>query len=237
MYWLGPAARRRAPEHLQLPGWAKHAWSCFFAPWIAEATVFVYNYARFDAAGTARARCARASVTTFCAPPTVWRMLIQADLSGGPRTLREVVGAGRAAQPRGDRSRCGAAWGLTIRDGYGQTETTAADRQLARAAGQAGLDGPAACPACRSCWSTRSPAQPADEGEICLDLSPGAADPDDRLPGRPGAQRRGDGRRLLPHRRRRASATPTATSPTSAAPTTCSRRRTTRSARSSSRAS
>ena len=49
MYWLG---LRPGDVHLNIssPGWAKHAWSCFFAPWIAEATIFLYNYARFDAA-------------------------------------------------------------------------------------------------------------------------------------------------------------------------------------------
>ncbi len=93
-----PAARRRAPQHLQ-PGWAKHAWSCFFAPWIAEATIFVYNYARFDAGAAARRAARRTEVTSFCAPPTVWRMLINADLSGGPGSLREVIGAGEPLNP------------------------------------------------------------------------------------------------------------------------------------------
>ena len=53
MYWLG---LQPGDVHLNIssPGWAKHAWSSFFAPWNAEATVLVYNYARFDAAGAAR---------------------------------------------------------------------------------------------------------------------------------------------------------------------------------------
>jgi acetyl-CoA synthetase len=92
MFWLG---LQPGDVHLNIssPGWAKHAWSCFFAPWIAEATIFVYNYVRFDAAallGQLRTH----QVTSFCAPPTVWRMLINADLSGGPGALREVIGAG-----------------------------------------------------------------------------------------------------------------------------------------------
>ena len=49
-----PAARRRPPEHLSSPGWAKHAWSSFFAPWLAEATVAIFNYARFDAGALLR---------------------------------------------------------------------------------------------------------------------------------------------------------------------------------------
>ncbi|HSO64718.1 MAG TPA: AMP-binding protein, partial [Ornithinibacter sp.] len=122
-YWLG---LRPGDVHLNLssPGWAKHAWSCFFAPWIAEATVVVVSYARFDAAnllGVLREH----QVTSFCAPPTVWRMLINADLSGGPGALREVVGAGEPLNPE-VIEQVRRAWGLELRDGYGQTEMTAA---------------------------------------------------------------------------------------------------------------
>ncbi|MCW2612547.1 MAG: AMP-dependent synthetase [Cryptosporangiaceae bacterium] len=122
LYFLGV---RPGDVHLNIssPGWAKHAWSCFFAPWIAEATIFVYNYARFDAAALL-GQIRRAKVTTFCAPPTVWRMLIQVDLSGGAGELRQAIGAGEPLNPE-VISQVEAAWGLTIRDGFGQTETTA----------------------------------------------------------------------------------------------------------------
>ena len=122
MYWLG---LRPGDVHLNIssPGWAKHAWSCFFAPWIAEATIFLYNYARFDA-GALLERLRQREVTSFCAPPTVWRMLIKSDLSGGPGTLREVIGAGEPLNPE-VIEQVNAQWGLTIRDGYGQTETSA----------------------------------------------------------------------------------------------------------------
>ena len=121
-YWLG---LRPGDVHLNLssPGWAKHAWSCFFAPWIAEATVVVQNYARFDAALLLQ-RLREQQVTSFCAPPTVWRMLINADLSGGPGSLRELIGAGEPLNPE-VIEQVRAQWGLTIRDGYGQTETSA----------------------------------------------------------------------------------------------------------------
>jgi len=122
MYWLG---LQPGDIHLNIssPGWAKHAWSCFFAPWNAGATVFVVNQPRFDAKGLL-ATIGRCGVTTLCAPPTVWRLFIQEDLASFEVSLREVCGAGEPLNPEViDQVR--AAWGLTIRDGYGQTETTA----------------------------------------------------------------------------------------------------------------
>ncbi|MEI4273107.1 AMP-binding protein [Klenkia sp. LSe6-5] len=121
-YWLG---LQPGDVHLNIssPGWAKHAWSCFFAPWIAEGTVVVLDYSKFDAASLLE-RLREHRVTTFCAPPTVWRMLINADLSGGPGELRELIGAGEPLNPE-VIEQVRRAWGLTIRDGYGQTETTA----------------------------------------------------------------------------------------------------------------
>jgi acetyl-CoA synthetase len=122
MYWLG---LQPGDVHLNIssPGWAKHAWSCFFAPWNAGATVFVANQPRFDAKGLL-ATIGRCGVTTLCAPPTVWRLFIQERLADFKVSLREVCGAGEPLNPEViDQVR--AAWGLTIRDGYGQTETTA----------------------------------------------------------------------------------------------------------------
>jgi len=121
MYWLG---LRPGDVHLNIssPGWAKHAWSCFFAPWNAGATVFIHNQPRFDARRMLEA-LVRHGVTSLCAPPTVWRLLIQQDLESHRVRLREVSSAGEPLNPEViDRVR--AAWGLTIRDGYGQTETT-----------------------------------------------------------------------------------------------------------------
>jgi acetyl-CoA synthetase len=122
MYWLG---LQPGDVHLNIssPGWAKHAWSCFFAPWNAGATVFVVNQPRFDAKGLL-ATIGRCGVTTLCAPPTVWRLFIQEKLASFKVSLREVCGAGEPLNPEViDQVRN--AWKLTIRDGYGQTETTA----------------------------------------------------------------------------------------------------------------
>jgi acetyl-CoA synthetase len=122
MYWLG---LRPGDIHLNVssPGWAKHSWSSFFAPWNAEATVFVFNTVRFKADQLLDV-LERCGVTSFCAPPTVWRMLIKEDFGKRRVQLSEVTSAGEPLNPEVvDRIRGG--WGLTIRDGYGQTETTA----------------------------------------------------------------------------------------------------------------
>src|SRR3984957_2552736 len=122
MYWLG---LRPGDVHLNIssPGWAKHAWSCFFSPWIAQACVFIVNQRRFNARGLLDT-IVRCGVSTFCAPPTVWRMLIQEDLSAWKVRIKELISAGEPLNPEVIEQVKGA-WGITIRDGYGQTETTA----------------------------------------------------------------------------------------------------------------
>jgi acetyl-CoA synthetase len=122
MYWLG---LREGDLHYNIssPGWAKHAWSSFFAPWNAGATIFVFNQPRFAARPILEA-VVRAGVTSLCAPPTVWRMFILEDLGAYAVRLREVVGAGEPLNPE-IIERVRSAWNLTVRDGYGQTETTA----------------------------------------------------------------------------------------------------------------
>ena len=124
MYWIG---LQPGDVHLNIssPGWAKHAWSSFFAPWNAEATILVVNQPRFDAAALLQTM-ADESVTTFCAPPTVYRMLVQQDLAPWRErlSLREMVGAGEPLNPEViEQVQDGL--GVVIRDGFGQTETTA----------------------------------------------------------------------------------------------------------------
>jgi len=121
MYWLG---LRPGDVHLNIssPGWGKHAWSSFYAPWNAGATIFVLNQARFDPKFTLDT-LVRCGVTSLCAPPTVWRVLILEDLAKWPVKLTEAIGAGEPLNPEViERVRAG--WGLTLRDGYGQTEST-----------------------------------------------------------------------------------------------------------------
>jgi acetyl-CoA synthetase len=166
MYWLG---LQPGDVHLNLssPGWAKHAWSSFFAPWNAQATILAYQYERFDARALLE-QLVRCRVTSFCAPPTVWRMLIQSELRAWRVSLRELASAGEPlnaeviAQVRD-------AWGITIRDGFGQTETTA---QVGNPPGQAVKPGSMGRPL---------PGYPivllgadgrvSEEGEICIDLA------------------------------------------------------------------
>jgi acetyl-CoA synthetase len=121
MYWLG---LQPGDVHLNLssPGWAKHAWSSFFAAWNAEATIVAMQTARFDAAQLLR-EIERCEVTSFCAPPTVWRALIQLPLRDAKVRLRELLSAGEPLNPE-VIAQVRSQWGLTIRDGYGQTETT-----------------------------------------------------------------------------------------------------------------
>lgn len=167
MYWLG---LKPGDIHYNIssPGWAKHAWSCFFAPFNAGASVFIYNYGRFNARDVLSV-VTRCGITSLCAPPTVWRMMVQEDLVSYPVRLRELIGAGEPLNPEIiDRVR--AAWGITIRDGFGQTETTA---QIGNSAGQKVKPGSMgrALPGYRI-ELLDADGQPADEGEISVCLSP-----------------------------------------------------------------
>ena len=167
MYWIG---LKPGDIHLNIssPGWAKHAWSCVFTPWIAEACVFMLNQPRFNAKNLLDA-LARYRITTFCAPPTVWRMLIQEDLKSWKVALKEVVGAGEPLNPE-IIEQVRAAWDLTIRDGYGQTETTL---QLANFPGQMVKPGAVGQPAPGYRVRLLDPdGAEHDEAEISLALDP-----------------------------------------------------------------
>ena len=104
-------------------GWAKAAWSCLFGPWHMGACVFAVNTrGRFDPVAALRT-LARYPITTWCAPPTALRLMVREDLSAYrfPK-LRHCVSAGEPLNPE-----VIAAWkratGLTIYEGYGQTES------------------------------------------------------------------------------------------------------------------
>ncbi|MCR6631964.1 MAG: AMP-binding protein [Magnetospirillum sp.] len=167
MYWIG---LQPGDIHLNISsaGWAKHAWSNVFAPWNAGATVFVYNYGRFSAKSMLEV-VARCRVTSLCAPPTVWRMLIQEDLAAYPVKIRELVGAGEPLNPE-VIDRVKKAWGITIRDGYGQTETTC---QIGNPPGQPVKEGSMGRPLPGYVVALLdADDNPAEEGEISLALDP-----------------------------------------------------------------
>ncbi len=182
MYWIG---LEPGDVHLNIssPGWAKHAWSNVFAPWNAEATVFLHNYNRFDAV-TLMNVMDRCGITSFCAPPTVWRMLIQADLTVLRTPPRKVVGAGEPLNPE-VIEQVSKSWGVTIRDGFGQTETSV---QVANTPGQPVKPGSMGRPLPGfGIALLDASGVPSDEGEICIDLSrrpvglmTGYADDDER---------------------------------------------------------
>jgi acetyl-CoA synthetase len=167
MYWLGLLP---GDVHLNIssPGWAKHAYSCLFAPWNAGAAVFIANQPRFAALPMLDA-IRDNKVTTICAPPTVWRMFVQEDLKSWRTSLREVCGAGEPLNPE-VIEQVRAAWGLTVRDGYGQTETTLL------------VGNPPGAPLKPGSMGRKSPGyaivlldaddREAEEGEICVALDP-----------------------------------------------------------------
>jgi acetyl-CoA synthetase len=168
VYWIG---LEPGDVHLNIssPGWAKHAWSNVFAPWIAESCVLVMNYAKFDAQSVLGV-LDRCGVTSFCAPPTVWRMLIQADLSELATPPTKVVGAGEPLNPE-VIEQIEKAWGVRIRDGFGQTETTL---QIGNPPGQAVKPGSMGRPIPGYPIVLVDPATGeagVEEGEICIDLS------------------------------------------------------------------
>ena len=167
MYWIG---LQPGDVHLNIssPGWAKHAWSSVFAPWNAGATIVVLDQPRFDAKHLLRV-LDEVRVTTFCAPPTVWRMLVQEDLAACRVHLRETVAAGEPLNPE-VIEQVRRAWGVTIRDGYGQTETTL---QVANTPGREVTPGSMGWPLPGYDVRLLDPdGAEAEEGEIAVALNP-----------------------------------------------------------------
>ncbi|MBA2640160.1 MAG: AMP-binding protein [Nocardioidaceae bacterium] len=168
MYWIG---LQPGDVHLNISssGWAKHAWSCFFAPFNAGATALVLGLPRFDAQSLLTVLATR-GVTTFCAPPTVWRMLVQQDLTAWNPPVRELLAAGEPLNAE-VIEQVRAAWGSTVRDGFGQTETTA---QVGNAPGQPVKAGSMGRPLPGYSIVLVDPVtgEIGDDGEICVEMSP-----------------------------------------------------------------
>jgi len=122
MYWNG---LRPGDIHFNVsaPGWAKYPWSSLFAPWNAEATIISMD-TRYATADRVLKVLRAHSVTSFCAPPSVWRTLLRAGLATHGAGLREAVSVGEPLT-REIVNQVRQAWGVTVRNGYGQSEVTA----------------------------------------------------------------------------------------------------------------
>lgn len=166
MYWLG---LRPGDVHLGInsPGWSMHDWNCFIAPWNAEATVFIYKTRRFNASLILDA-LSEYPITSLCAPPTVWRLLCQEDMAFFEVHLRELTSTGEALTA--DLiSRVHNAWGLFVRDGYGQTETSTLIGVPPGEKESYGTTGKALPGFKISLLNDKGEA--AEKGEICVDIS------------------------------------------------------------------
>ncbi|WBX85942.1 AMP-binding protein [Sphingosinicella microcystinivorans] len=153
-------------------GWAKAAWSSLFAPWMMGAGIFAYHAPGFDAEAVL-GLLGKYPVTTLCAPPTAYRMFVRSDL--GTRrfgTLRRCVSAGEPLNPEViDLWR--AATGLSIHDGYGQTETVmlCCNREGAERQGAMGKPAPGIDLAVIGEDGERLP--PGEEGDVALRVAEG----------------------------------------------------------------
>ncbi len=111
-------------------GWAKAAWGKIYGQWLCEAPIFAYDFDRFDA-NDIMPMFEKYGITTFCAPPTMLRLMIKQDLSRfNLSSIEHMTTAGEALNPEVFRQ-FEKATGLQIMEGFGQTETTVALANLA----------------------------------------------------------------------------------------------------------
>ena len=167
LYWQG---LRPGDRHLNVsaPGWAKHSWSSFFVPWNAEAVILALpdGFAGFDRLPSL---LASHRAVSFCAPPSTWHAL-RPHLGSAKPSLREATAAGEPLEA-GLAAEVAAAWGVTVRDGYGQTETTAL---IGTTPGLAPKPGWLGLPLPGYRISLRDPETGAVGcyGEVCVELDP-----------------------------------------------------------------
>ena len=166
------------PEGLHLSisdtGWAKAAWGKLYGQWLCEAGLFVYDFDRFDASDI-MPMFAKHNITTFCAPPTMLRMMIKEDLSGYDlSSIVHMTTAGEALNPEVFRQ-FEAATGLQIMEGFGQTETTVALANLAGTQTKIGSMGkPVPLYDITLLDADDKPVAVGEVGEICINVKNGA---------------------------------------------------------------
>ena len=155
-------------------GWAKAAWGKIFGQWLCEAAIFVYDFDRFDAADILP-MFAKYHITTFCAPPTILRMMVKQDIGKYDlSSVSHMTTAGEALNPEVFRQ-FEAATGLTIMEGFGQTETTCAIANLVGTRARLGSMGkPVPLYHIELLNSEGEPVPDGEVGEICIDVSNGA---------------------------------------------------------------
>ena len=154
-------------------GWAKAGWGKIYGQWLCEAAIFVYDFDRFDAADILPL-FAKYHITTFCAPPTMWRMLIKQDLSKYDlSSVTHASSAGEALNPEVYRQ-IELQTGLQVMEGFGQTESTMIIGNLAGADHKLGSMGKVAPIYNVALLDPEgNPVAAGTPGEICVDISKG----------------------------------------------------------------
>ncbi len=171
-YWHGVR-----PDGLHLTisdtGWAKSMWGKLYGQWLCEAGLFVYDFDRFDAEKILP-KFAEYGITTFCAPPTMYRMLAKQDLSRFDlRSIQHASTAGEALNPEVYRQ-FQKATGLDIMEGFGQSESTLIIGNLVGSAHKLGSMGkPVPLYNVQLLDSDGNPVDRGETGEICIDISGG----------------------------------------------------------------
>ena len=155
-------------------GWAKAAWGKIFGQWLCEAPIFVYDFDRFDAADILP-MFAKYHITTFCAPPTILRMMVKEDISRYDlSSVEHMTTAGEALNPEVFRL-FEAATGLQIMEGFGQSETTCVIANLVGTRARLGSMGkPVPLYRVALLDPEGRPVPDGEVGEICIDVSDGA---------------------------------------------------------------
>jgi acetyl-CoA synthetase len=168
MYWSGLLP---GDVHLDtaVPGQAVHAWSSLFGPFNAEATVVSVKHSAEGAPSTLLGVLEQQRVSSLCAAPATWEVLLQHDLGSRPKSLREACSIG-APLSFDVIEKVRAAWGVTVRDGYGQTETTP---QIGMTVGLPGRPGAMGKPLPGYPVALIDPhtGEPSSEGEVCIELA------------------------------------------------------------------
>ena len=154
-------------------GWAKSMWGKLYGQWLAESAVFVYDFDRFNASDILP-MFAKYQITTFCAPPTMLRMMIKEDISKYDfSSVRHMTTAGEALNPEVYRQ-FEKATGLRILEGFGQSESTMIIGNMCGAPHKIGSMGkPAPIYNVKLLDSEGNETADGDIGEICIDISKG----------------------------------------------------------------